>query len=175
MAGDTPTAGNGNQRSGSSSKAHPAHQQTLGSLLKHFEEMPLRVELKNGRIYAGVLDGADANMSLTLREAAETTGGRRRTRHKHPHPPPSTATTTTTTTSSSSSSSPPTTSTPPHETIPTFPLLQIRGSSIRYIHFPDEVDLAGVVQAGLERARQAVNKYQRGVRKGPSQQRSLPA
>jgi small nuclear ribonucleoprotein (snRNP)-like protein len=165
MAGD-PTA-DGNQR-GSSSKAHPAHQQTLGSLLKHFEEMPLRVELKNGRIYAGVLDSADANMSLTLREAAETTGGRRRTRH-HKHQQQSASTPTTT------SSSSPSTTPNPHETIQTFPLLQIRGSSIRYIHFPDEVDLAGVVQAGIERARQAVHKYQRGVRKGPSKQRSLPA
>jgi small nuclear ribonucleoprotein (snRNP)-like protein len=146
MAGD-PTGGGNNKR---------AHQ-TLGSLLKYFEEMPLRVELKNGKIYGGVLETADANMALTLREAMEQRGRQPASphhRHRQPHspPPPSTSTTTT--------------DRPPPQT---FPLLQIRGSAIRYVHFPDEVDLAAVIQAGIDRARQAANRYQRGVRKGPKQ------
>ena len=45
------------------------------------------------------------------------------------------------------------------------PLMQIRGSTIRYIHFPDHVDLSGIIQAGIQRERDAANKYQRGVRK----------
>jgi small nuclear ribonucleoprotein (snRNP)-like protein len=41
----------------------------------------------------------------------------------------------------------------------------IRGSNIRYIHFPDNADLKGTVSSGMERERAAANKYKRGKRK----------
>lgn len=44
-------------------------------------------------------------------------------------------------------------------------VLHLRGPSIRYIHFPDDADLAGLIRAGQERAIAAANKYRRGIRK----------
>ena len=112
---------------------------TLASLLKYFEEMPLRVELKNGRIYSGTLTAADRNMALTLTDVVQT----------HPR----------TTKNSASAAA-------PNET-PILQLLQIRGSTIRYIHFPDHVDWAAIIRAGIQREKEASNKYKRGVRKAP--------
>lgn len=43
--------------------------------------------------------------------------------------------------------------------------VHIRGSSIRYIEFPDEVDLAAFIRSGIERERSAANKYLRGIRR----------
>ena len=105
--------------------------------------MPLRVELKNGRIYSGTLSAADMHMSLTLRDVVQTAPFER------------------------SASSPDN----KHQTVttelPILPWVQIRGSTIRYIHFPDQVDLASVIKAGIQREKEAVDKYKRGVRKGP--------
>lgn len=44
--------------------------------------------------------------------------------------------------------------------------MQIRGSTLRYIHFPDQVDLAAVIKAGIQREKEAADKYKRGLRKG---------
>jgi U6 snRNA-associated Sm-like protein LSm2 len=43
--------------------------------------------------------------------------------------------------------------------------VHIRGATIRYVHFPDDADLAAFVRAGIDRERSAVSKYQRGIRK----------
>lgn len=43
--------------------------------------------------------------------------------------------------------------------------VHIRGSTIRYIHFPDNIDLTGVIRSGVDRERAAANKYKRGLRK----------
>lgn len=43
--------------------------------------------------------------------------------------------------------------------------VHIRGSTIRYIHFPNHTDLSGVIRSGIDRERAAANKYKRGLRK----------
>jgi small nuclear ribonucleoprotein (snRNP)-like protein len=44
--------------------------------------------------------------------------------------------------------------------------VHIRGSTIRYIHFPNQTDLSGVIRSGIDREKAAANKYKRGLRKG---------
>lgn len=44
-------------------------------------------------------------------------------------------------------------------------LMQIRGSMIRYIHFPSTIDLSLIVKNGIDRERSASQKYKRGLRK----------
>lgn len=46
-----------------------------------------------------------------------------------------------------------------------FELLHVRGPTIRYVHLPDEADIPGLIRAGLDREKAAVDKYKRGVRK----------
>ena len=41
----------------------------------------------------------------------------------------------------------------------------IRGPTIRYVFFPDNVNLNGMIRDGMVREKSAENKYQRGVRK----------
>lgn len=43
--------------------------------------------------------------------------------------------------------------------------VHIRGSTIRYIHFPDHTDLSGVIRGGIDKEKAATNKYKRGLRK----------
>ena len=43
--------------------------------------------------------------------------------------------------------------------------VHIRGSTIRYIHFPDDTDLTSLIRSGIDRERAAANKYKRGLRK----------
>jgi len=135
-------------------KQRTSPHKTLGSILKYFVDMPLRVELKNGSIYSGTLSGADMHMSLTLRDVVQTA------------PLPARAAPQDLTTPNKN---------PTNITgeLPILPWMQIRGSTIRYIHFPDKVDLAGVIKAGIQREKEAVDKYKRGVRKGPS--KALPS
>jgi small nuclear ribonucleoprotein (snRNP)-like protein len=45
-----------------------------------------------------------------------------------------------------------------------FDMIHIRGSNIRYIHFPDNADLPKLVRLGLDRIKTAQNKYARGTR-----------
>ena len=47
----------------------------------------------------------------------------------------------------------------------TFAFMQIRGSTLRYIHFPDDLHLSACIKQGMDRERSAVQKYQRGKRK----------
>lgn len=42
--------------------------------------------------------------------------------------------------------------------------VHIRGPTIRYIHFPDDLDLTAVIRAGTDRERAAAQKYSRGKR-----------
>lgn len=46
--------------------------------------------------------------------------------------------------------------------------VHIRGSNIRYIHFPDDCDLSLTIKSGMDRERAAANKYKRGLRKSDS-------
>jgi len=44
-------------------------------------------------------------------------------------------------------------------------IVSIRGSSIRYVHFPDQLDLAGTIRTNVERERNAARMYQKTTRK----------
>jgi small nuclear ribonucleoprotein (snRNP)-like protein len=114
--------------------------------------MELTIEQKTGRLYTGTLSAADDAMNLTLDDVTLAThrgagvpGSRRR----------SSKTQTTTTTTADTTDTP----------TPTFAIVHIRGSKIRYIHFPDKVDLAVVIKQGMDRERSVAQKYKRGVRR----------
>ena len=115
-------------------KNHQQHK-SLCSLLHYFIGVELSVELKTGRIYHGTLSTADEYMNLTLDDATTTT------------------TTTTTTTNKQ-----------PANTGPLLTSVHIRGPTIRYIHFPDDLDLTRVIRVGMDRERSATQKYRRGKR-----------
>jgi small nuclear ribonucleoprotein (snRNP)-like protein len=115
--------------------------ETLGSLLKHMEGIELIVELKTGRRIRGTLSSADDYMNLTLDNVNEEEEIGGDTGKKEDY---------------SGSGG---------ELIDISSSLNIRGSKIRYIHFPDNADLTGLVRTGVERQRAAANKYSRGKRK----------
>lgn len=117
---------------------------TLGSLLRHMEGIELIVELKTGRRFRGTLASADEYMNLTLDDAEEQ--GQKNSGIER-----------------SDFSSSGSTTDVMSGNIAT--ALNIRGSKIRCIHFPDNADLSSLVHAGGERERAAANKYNRGKRK----------
>jgi small nuclear ribonucleoprotein (snRNP)-like protein len=119
---------------------------TLGSLLTYMEGIELIVELKTGRRFRGTLSSADDYMNLTLDDAEEQGGGKPGKKK-----------------ADCSSTGGASTTELTSDNILT--ALNIRGSNIRYIHFPDNADLSSLVRTGVERERSAANKYNRGVRK----------
>ena len=125
-------------------KAPP--RSTLGSYLRYFHDTPLKVELKNGRILQGTLVSVDDSMNLELRQSTSTTTD-------HPK----------------KDNNLQQTLEPEHNSKPPaachFLSSYIRGSTIRYIHFPSTTHITFQVQEGLARDRRAKQKYQRGIRK----------
>jgi small nuclear ribonucleoprotein (snRNP)-like protein len=117
------------------------HSKTLGSLLRYWEGLHVAVEVKtNGRLYSGTLAAADHDMTVTLHDCTVT---RSLPALQQPHPQ--------------------------SQQNNKLPSVQIRGSQVRYIHFLDHnVNLAAVVQQGVERERAAAQKYKRGIRKEKS-------
>ena len=126
------------------------HSKTLGSLLRYWEGLHVAVEVKtNGRLYSGTLAAADHDMTVTLHDCTVT---RSLPALQQPHPQ-----------SQQNNKNTPTTNNNK------LPSVQIRGSQVRYIHFLDHnVNLAAVVQQGVERERAAAQKYKRGIRKEKS-------
>ena len=135
---------------------------TLGSLLHYFDDLHITVELKNGRQYRGILQThsqSTDDMSVWLHEAiridrmdghSEQPKSSKRSLHQSPN---------------SATTSQEDTTLPTTTTTRTIPRLHIRGSTIRYIHFPPKANLARMVQHGKDRERHGANMYQRGVRK----------
>ena len=109
---------------------------TLGSLLKYMEGYEVIVELKTGKRHRGRLVSADDNMNLTLEEEAKAEEDDEATRKDA---------------ASIAAISIPITR-------------NIRGSKIRYIHFPDNANLPMLVRSGKERERNAAKKYQKTKR-----------
>ena len=160
-----------NHKTKTKTKTKTTNGPCLGSFLKYFHGMDMVVELKTGRRIHGILESVDDAMNMTLENvrpwSATTT---------------STTTTTTTTTSNNNSSTNsqrwrgdelptalPLPSTRNHDDV-SIPMIvtssmHIRGPTIRYIHFPDHVDLSLLVRTGMEREKAATNKYRRGQRK----------
>jgi small nuclear ribonucleoprotein (snRNP)-like protein len=120
---------------------------TLGSLLTYMEGIELIVELKTGRRFRGTLSSADDYMNLTLDDAEEQGGKPGNKKEDY------------------SSSEGASTTELTNDNMNILTALNIRGSNIRYIHFPDNADLSSLVRTGTERERSAANKYNRGIRK----------
>mmetsp|Transcript_5357 Transcript_5357/g.13459 ORF Transcript_5357/g.13459 Transcript_5357/m.13459 type:complete len:153 (+) Transcript_5357:150-608(+) len=126
---------------GGTSKQHKHRSDartTLGSLLKYMEGYEVIVELKTGKRHRGLLVSADDNMNLILEEDSGANDGNE----------PQGGTTT---------------------AVAPSPLLvpnprNIRGSKIRYIHFPDNANLPVMIRSGRERERNASKKYQKTKR-----------
>lgn len=117
-------------------------QRTLPSLLTYFEGHSLTVELKTGRTYTGVLKSGDQFMNLVLNSF-------RRVCNKTSQP----------------SDREGIESSSPSIEAEDYDLVHIKGSNIRYIHFPPNLDLQLVCKQGLERERKGQEKYQRVKRK----------
>jgi small nuclear ribonucleoprotein (snRNP)-like protein len=112
---------------------------TLASLLKYFVGLTVTVELKNGRLYKGELTEADKCMNLSLEGAVDITSTSNKTKNQN--------------------------NSKNAVVLASFMELSIRGSTIRYIHFPDNCDIPLTIKGGQDRERRVSNKYQRGVRK----------
>ena len=134
---------------------------SLGTLLKFFIGLNLMIELKNGKIYNGILNDADDNMNLVLRYGMQNMSSDAIWRHE------SSGKSTSATgkgTSASASASASARSSLNDDAMLDYELVHIRGSSIRYIHFPDNTDLPKLVKLGLDRVKAAKDRYNRGKR-----------
>ena len=112
---------------------------TLGSLLKYMEGYEVIVELKTGKRHRGLLISADDNMNLILEEDSRSNDG------NEPQG------------GNTANASPP-------PLVPVPNPRNIRGSKIRYIHFPDNANLPVMIRSGRERERNASKKYQKTKR-----------
>ena len=150
---------------------------TLSPLLRHFVGLELSVELKNGRLYFGTLHDADDYMNLILSRACSTTHARNRSNALTALPSlsvtsvsnqrgfiPPIGTNTSTDPSKIGSGTSPISSLKEELDAIDYKLLHIRGPSIRYIHFPDRANLPALIKMGLDRERNARDKYRRGQR-----------
>ena len=115
---------------------------TLSSLLKYMEGYEIIVELKTGIRHRGRLTSADDNMNLTLEEEDEEDDDQE---HKDNNEKKKTC--------------------DKQKTVAVNIERNIRGSNIRYIHFPDNANLSSVFQSGREREKNASQKYQKTKRK----------
>ena len=123
---------------GAKSKNKGDGKTTLGSLLKYMEGYEIIVELKTGKRHRGRLLSADDNMNLMLEEQIEDQDDLiSNTRGGKGGGLLAAATPST---------------------------RNIRGSKIRYIHFPDNANLPMLVRSGRERERNAAKKYQKTKR-----------
>lgn len=133
---------------GTKNKLNGDSKTTLGSMLKYMEGYEVIVELKTGKRHRGRLSSADDNMNIMLEEQKdeEEQGG------------PKTKET------GNNKSDDGHASDIAHSSA-SIPLPRnIRGSKIRYIHFPDNANLPMLVRSGRERERNAAKKYQKTKR-----------
>ena len=135
-------------------KRGPAQLATITPLLRHFSGLELRVELKNGRSYFGFLDDSDDDMNLILSSSTSS-----RTNNNS-----STSESSNYLRGQENSSNALDNNGENELGVFNFSKVQIRGSSIRYIQFPDNADLPAMIRIGLDRKRAAQDKYARGKR-----------
>ena len=134
---------NAKQKSGGGANNIDTSKTTLSSLLKYMEGYEIIVELKTGIRHRGRLTSADDNMNLTLEEEDEEDDDDDQ-EHKNNNEKKKC-----------------------DEQNPVVVNIErnIRGSNIRYIHFPDNANLSSVFQSGREREKNASQKYQKTKRK----------
>ena len=166
---------------------------TLTPLIRHFIGLELRVELKNGRSYYGYLEDCDDTMNLTLSSSSSLSSSLSSCEETTTSPSFASNVTSNSHIASidktdqnndeikirnskkkelSSNAN----ATNENENddeeendaismgIFQFSKIHIRGSTIRYIQFPDNADLAALIRIGFDRKRAAQDKYARGKR-----------
>jgi small nuclear ribonucleoprotein (snRNP)-like protein len=136
---------NAKQKSGGGANNIDTSKTTLSSLLKYMEGYEIIVELKTGIRHRGRLTSADDNMNLTLEEEEDEEDDDDDQEHNNNNEKKK-------------------------ECSKQNPVVvnierNIRGSNIRYIHFPDNANLSSVFQSGREREKNASQKYQKTKRK----------
>ena len=136
---------NAKQKSGGGANNIDTSKTTLSSLLKYMEGYEIIVELKTGIRHRGRLTSADDNMNLTLEEEEEDDDDDQDQEHKNNNEKKKEC----------------------NKQNPVVVNIErnIRGSNIRYIHFPDNANLSSVFQSGREREKNASQKYQKTKRK----------
>ena len=143
---------NAKQKSGGGANNIDTSKTTLSSLLKYMEGYEIIVELKTGIRHRGRLTSADDNMNLTLEEEEEDDDDDQDQEHKNNNEKKKECNKQKT-----------------NEEIAVVVVVNIerniRGSNIRYIHFPDNANLSSVFQSGREREKNASQKYQKTKRK----------
>ena len=135
---------NAKQKSGGGANNIDTSKTTLSSLLKYMEGYEIIVELKTGIRHRGRLTSADDNMNLTLEEEDEEEDDDDQEHNNN-----------------NEKKKEYNTQNPVVVNIER----NIRGSNIRYIHFPDNANLSSVFQSGREREKNASQKYQKTKRK----------
>ena len=135
---------NAKQKSGGGANNIDTSKTTLSSLLKYMEGYEIIVELKTGIRHRGRLTSADDNMNLTLEEEDDDDDDDDQ-EHKNNNEKKKEC----------------------NKQNPVVVNIErnIRGSNIRYIHFPDNANLSSVFQSGREREKNASQKYQKTKRK----------
>ena len=134
---------------------------SLAPLLHFMEGSELAVELKNGKVYRGTLQSADAFMNLVLHQV-HSQGGDSSAAATFIHRSEDISAAVTTTTTSSTHSDPP----DEELSLEDYDLVHIRGPTIRYIHFTEiGLDIPAKIKEGQNRKRAAEDRYRRGKRK----------
>lgn len=128
---------------------------TLTPLLRFFVGLELRVELKNGKSYHGFLHDSDDDMTVTLSTSYTSSSNTDENMLESTRD-------TGDSTDNRGSNIPCTNNQQLGEF--QFSKMHIRGSSIRYIQFPDNADLPLLIKIGMDRKRAAHDKYARGKR-----------
>ena len=143
-------------------KARTPPARGMGSLLKFLRGTEMVVELKTGKRFRGVLEECDDFMNIELADAVDENlltedcreGEDQQGDQYHQSDSAAQAST-----KSSQQDG------PKLLQIDIPATLSIRGPKIRYIQFPDNVDLNSTIIQGMDRERAARNKYKRGLRK----------
>jgi small nuclear ribonucleoprotein (snRNP)-like protein len=157
---DTNTGGSAGAKGRHNNNNNGDARTTLGSLLKYMEGYEVIVELKTGKRHRGRLASADDNMNLMLEDEKEEEeeqqqqqGGIEEAGNK------SDGGSIDTNTNNNNNNN-----TPARQLFSMPVTRNIRGSKIRYVHFPDNANLPMLVRSGRERERNAANKYQKTKR-----------
>ena len=147
---------NAKQKSGGGANNIDTSKTTLSSLLKYMEGYEIIVELKTGIRHRGRLTSADDNMNLTLELEEDDDDDDDDQEHKNNNEKKKECNKQKTN----------------DDTLDEIAVVlavnierNIRGSNIRYIHFPDNANLSSVFQSGREREKNASQKYQKTKRK----------
>jgi small nuclear ribonucleoprotein (snRNP)-like protein len=161
-SGNSSSSGGGNNNKNNNNKQKSAannidtSKTTLSSLLKYMEGYEIIVELKTGIRHRGRLTSADDNMNLTLEEEEDDDQEQEEHKNNNEKKECNDKQTTDDDTPNSNNSA---------VLVVLNIELNIRGSNIRYIHFPDNANLSSVFQSGREREKNASRKYQKTKRK----------